>query len=406
MQITEARLISSRRKLFLRDSLTFFVLTLATIVLFVLTLLLFRSFTTHQADLAVRWAARGEAALKQGHPDQAVPALRTALIYAPETRSYQMMLAQALGDSGHVEEATNYFLNLWEAQPGEGVINLQLARLARRGGAKDEAIRYYRAAIFGNWGGEGVERRRDARLELANYLIEQGNLSMAQTELLIAASNAPPGAGLEILFGDELVRASDPTNALLYYQKAIAQDPRNPMAYEKAGRLAYQMGGYVRARNWLEHAVRESGGTATTRAIRRCRDMMTSVIPRNYFARLATFASNRRKCRASSRVSLLERSRSVSCCMRVPWWHARRPAAVRAASFVRRSPGSGLRATRPSASRRSTSCVIFDFTHASRSANWPSGTGSPASSSAFSAINLVRDSPIALSFDSRSLSAA
>jgi tetratricopeptide (TPR) repeat protein len=263
MQITEASLISSRRKLFLRDSLTFFVLTLATIVLFILTLLLFRSFTTHRADLAVRWAARGEAALKQGHPEEAVPALRTALIYAPDERSYQMMLAQALGDSGHLEEATNYFLNLWEAQPGEGVINLQLARLARRRGAKGEAIRYYRAAIFGNWDGEGVERRREARLELANYLIDQGNLAMAQTELLIAASNAPPGAGLEILFGDELVRAADPADALLYYQKAIAQDPRNPAAYEKSGRLAYQMGDYVRARNWLEHAVRESGGTAT-----------------------------------------------------------------------------------------------------------------------------------------------
>jgi tetratricopeptide (TPR) repeat protein len=264
MQITEASLISRRRKLFLRDSLTFFVLTLATIVLFVLTLLLFRSFTTHRAELAVRWGARGETALQQGHPDQAVPALRTALIYAPDDRSYQMMLAQALGDSGHAEEATNYFLNLWEAQPGEGVINLQLARLARRRGAKDEAIRYYRAAIFGNWGGEGVERRREARLELANYLIEQGDVTLAQTELLIAASNAPPGAALEILFGDELLRASDPAPALLYYQRAIAQDPRNPAAYERAGRLAYQMGDYVRARNWLERAVRESGGTATS----------------------------------------------------------------------------------------------------------------------------------------------
>ncbi len=262
MQITEASLISSRRKLFLRDSLTFFVLTLATIVLFVLTLLLFRSFTTHRADLAVRWAARGKAALQQGHPDQAVPALRTALVYAPDERSYQMMLAQALGDSGHAEEATNYFLNLWEAQPGDGVINLQLARLARQRGAKQEAIRYYRAAIFGNWEGEGVERRRETRLELANYLIDQEELVMAQTELLIAASNAPPGAGLELLFGDELVRAEDPANALLYYQKAIAQDPRNPVAYEKAGRLAYQMGDYARSRIWLELGVRESGEAA------------------------------------------------------------------------------------------------------------------------------------------------
>jgi tetratricopeptide (TPR) repeat protein len=171
-----------------------------------------------------------------------------------------MMLAQALGDSGHAEEASNYFLNLWEARPGDGVINLQLARLARRRAARTEAIRYYRAAVFGSWDGDGVERRREVRLELANYLIEQGDLPAAQTELLIAASNAPPGAGLEILFGDELQRANDPANALLYYQKAIAQDPRNSEAYAKAGRLAYQMGEYGKARGLLEHAVRVSGG--------------------------------------------------------------------------------------------------------------------------------------------------
>jgi tetratricopeptide (TPR) repeat protein len=262
--MTDASLIASRRRLLLRDGLTFFVLTLTTVVLFVFTWLLFRSFTAHRADLAVRWAARGQAALSQRHPDQAVPALRTALVYAPDERSYQMMLAQALGDSGHAEEATNYFLNLWEAQPGDGVINLQLARLARRRGAADEAIRYYRAAIFGNWQGEGVERRREARLELANYLIERGNLPMAQTELLIAASNAPPGAGLELGFGDELLRANDPTDALTYYRKAIAQDPRNPVAYEKAGRLAYQTGEFAQAQTWLQRAVRESAGAPQT----------------------------------------------------------------------------------------------------------------------------------------------
>jgi Tfp pilus assembly protein PilF len=262
--MTDASLIASRRRLLLRDGVTFFVLTLSTIVLFVLTLLLFRSFTSHRAELAVRWAARGQEALHQGHPEQAVPALRTALIYAPDERSYQMMLAQALGDSGHAEEATNYFLNLWEVQPGDGVINLQLARLARQRGAAEEAVRYYRAAIFGNWNGEGVERRREARLELANYLIDQGKLATAQTELLIAASNAPPGAGLELGFGDELLRAADPTDALTYYRKAIAQDPRNPVAYEKAGRLAYQMGDYAQARTWLERALRESVGAPGT----------------------------------------------------------------------------------------------------------------------------------------------
>jgi len=256
----DASVIASRRRLLLRDSVTFFLLTLTTVVLFVLTLLLFRSFTAHRADLSVRWAARGRSALAQGHPELAVPALRTALVYAPDEREYQMLLAQALGGSGHAEEATNYFLNLWEAQPGDGVINLQLARLARRRSERTEAIRYYRASIFGSWNGDGVERRREVRLELANYLIELGDLPAAQTELLIAASNAPPGAGLEILFGDELERAKDPANALLYYQKAIAQDPENPEAYAKAGRMAYQLGDYAKAHGLLERAVRVSDG--------------------------------------------------------------------------------------------------------------------------------------------------
>ena len=61
--MTDAGLIASRRRLLLRDGLTFFVLTLTTVVLFVLTWLLFRSFTEHRAELAVRWAGRGEAAV-------------------------------------------------------------------------------------------------------------------------------------------------------------------------------------------------------------------------------------------------------------------------------------------------------------------------------------------------------
>src|SRR6185437_14555862 len=99
MSKTEVSL--AKRRLFLRDSLTFVVLTLLTGVLFLVTLFLFRSFTSHRAELAVRWSGRGKAALDAGKPDQAMVALRTALSYAPDTRSYELLLAQALADSGH-----------------------------------------------------------------------------------------------------------------------------------------------------------------------------------------------------------------------------------------------------------------------------------------------------------------
>src|ERR1700753_816441 len=118
---------SAKRRLILRDSLTFLSLVLITAVLFAVTLFLFRTFMSHREELAERWSIRGRAALSSDQPEQAIVALRTALSYAPGNRSYELLLAQALGDAGHTEEAYNYFLGLWETQPGDGFINLRLA---------------------------------------------------------------------------------------------------------------------------------------------------------------------------------------------------------------------------------------------------------------------------------------
>ncbi len=245
----------------LRDGLAFLILTAATAVLFAITLFLFRSFSAHRAALATQAGDRGRLALSQGRPKDAIADLRTALSYAPGERSYELLLAQALGDDGDLEGATNYFLNLWDSQPGDGFINLQLARLSRRRNERQAAIDYYRASIFGSWDGDGVIHRRDVRLELANYLIDQRQFALAQAELLIAASNAPNIPDLSIGLGDSLLRAGDQADALKEFQKAIVQSPRDAVAYERAGRLAYQMGDYVHAREWLEKALRESAGT-------------------------------------------------------------------------------------------------------------------------------------------------
>ena len=74
---------SAKRRLILRDALTFLSLALITAVLFAVTSFLFHSFATHRAELAERWAARGRAAIASGHPDQAIVALRAALSHAP-----------------------------------------------------------------------------------------------------------------------------------------------------------------------------------------------------------------------------------------------------------------------------------------------------------------------------------
>jgi tetratricopeptide (TPR) repeat protein len=247
----------SKRRLILRDGLNFLSLTLITAVLFAITLFLFRSFTSHREELAERWSARGQAAISAGQPEQAVTALRTALSYAPGNRTYELLLAQALGDAGHIEESYNYFLGLWETQPGDGFINLRLARLAAAKKDTQAAINYYRASIYGTWEGDGPERRRDVRLELARYLISQHNLSSARTELLVAGGNAPDDANLALTLAQLLEQAGAPRDALKYYQKVLAREPDNPTALEDAGRLQYYFGNFEDAHRLLEQAVHE-----------------------------------------------------------------------------------------------------------------------------------------------------
>jgi tetratricopeptide (TPR) repeat protein len=255
---------SLKRKLILRDSLTFLSLLLVTIVLFLITLFLFRSFTTHREELAQRWSARGQAALIAGHPDQAIVALRTALSYSPGQRSCELLLAQALGDAGHTEESFNYFLGLWETQPGDGFINLSLARLAAKKNDIQAAINYYRASIFGTWQGDGVLRRREVRLELSQYLIAHHDFSAARTELLIAGGNAPEDVSLALTLAHLLEQAQAPHDALTYYRKVLAQQPTNQIALSSAARLEYDSGHFDEAHRLLEEAMHHQEKSSST----------------------------------------------------------------------------------------------------------------------------------------------
>ena len=250
---------SARRRLMLRDTVTFLGLTLLTAVLFAVTLFLFRSFAAHRAELAYRWSERGRIAINQGKPDQAVVALRTALSYAPDDRSSELLLAQALGDAGHLDEAYNYFLGLRETEPGDGFINLRLARLAAQKRDTQAAVNYYRAAIYGTWEGDGTIRRREVRLELARYLIAHHDNDNARSELLIAGGNNPNDVGVALILADLLQQAGDRQDALSYYQKVLALQPKNETALAAAGRMEYEEGNFEEAHRLLEEAVKEQG---------------------------------------------------------------------------------------------------------------------------------------------------
>ena len=247
----------AKRKLILHDSLSFITLITITVGLFFVTLLLFRSFEAHRAVLAQRWSDRALAALQANNPQQAITAYRAALSYDPENRQYEMKLAQALGSAGRTEEAYTYFLGLWESRPGDGFINLQLARLAATRRDAPAAINYYRASIYGIWEGDAIDRRRAGRLELARYLIAQHDLAAARTELLTAGGNAPRNPQIYLALAQLLNEAGASSDALSYYQKVLKLNPKDPTALSAAAQLTFNLGDYQAAHRLLERAIHE-----------------------------------------------------------------------------------------------------------------------------------------------------
>jgi tetratricopeptide (TPR) repeat protein len=251
----------AKRRLVLQDTLALLGIFASTCVLAVLTYLIFKSYSQHQQDAAARWKRRGEEALLKHNANAAVFDLRTALGYAREDRATELELASALAMAGRLQEAAAYFNTLWDKEPGNGNINLQLARLAARQQQTGSAIEHYHAAIYGVWEGDGAIRRRQVRLELVRYLISQGRFGEARDELLIAAGNDTSTRSLLEVAG-LLAQAHAPNDALHLYRELASRRPIVTEALEGAGQMAFEMGHYRTAKLYLERAVTVAGSGA------------------------------------------------------------------------------------------------------------------------------------------------
>ncbi len=240
-----------RRRLIVQDSLALLSLTVITIAIGVLTYFFFHSFTEHRSVLEKRWYERGQIAMAQGHPTEAVEDFRSALSFSSTSTEYEMSLAEALAASGRTEEAAAYFSSLHDAEPGDGYLNLQLARLAVRRGSPAQAIEYYQSALNGLWRGQGTERRLQIRLELAQYFISLGRPLEAQGQLLAAEGNSLDNPAALFRIANLLRQADDPIDALTTYQRVVSHRSAAPAqvlaSLDAESQIAASMGQYKRA---------------------------------------------------------------------------------------------------------------------------------------------------------------
>jgi tetratricopeptide (TPR) repeat protein len=187
-------------------------------------------YHSQQRSLASYWFNKGNADLLQHNYQRAVQEFHVALLYSRDNYDFRLNLAEALVGLGHIDEASTYFNNLWERQPENGLVNLELARIAVRNKNLEQALRYYHNAIYGVWPPEKEPMRRQTRLELIDYLLSINAKRQAQSELIALAATLGNEPGPRQRLGDLFLRVQDYPDALSAYRTVLRTQPRNAAA--------------------------------------------------------------------------------------------------------------------------------------------------------------------------------
>ncbi len=224
-------------------------------VLWVVTHYVTRAYAAHESQLSQQWFERGAEDLKAGRLEQAVRELQTALSYSRENFQYRLRLAQALEAEGRRREARAHLLALWEQEPGNGVVNLQLARLEAEANSVGGALRYYHGAIYGVWDNDARTARREARIELVQFLLAHRQIAQAQSEIIGVAADLPPRPKLMIRVAGLMTEAGDNRRALELYRDVLALEPDNTEALAGAGKASFTLQMYSAAREYLRRAL-------------------------------------------------------------------------------------------------------------------------------------------------------
>ncbi|HVP51472.1 MAG TPA: tetratricopeptide repeat protein [Terriglobales bacterium] len=247
--------MASRLKIVQREYLLLAGLIVVIAAFFSLTTFAAHAYHRKQEQFGEGWYQRGEQALKQSRPADAVEDFRNALAYSRDNDLYRLRLAQALMADRRPQEARSYLLSLWEKQPGDGTINLELARLAAMWDDRQQAVRYYHAAIYGVWPDEPTAHRRQIRFELSEYLLRRNTIQDtkdAQAELVALVAELPPQeASGQTRLGTLLLHAGLNARALAAFRAALADQPNLMPALKGASEAAFRMGEYQTARHYL-----------------------------------------------------------------------------------------------------------------------------------------------------------
>ncbi len=233
-------------------------------------------------QIAVDWAARGDRDLKAGRAGRAADEYRSAQEYTRDSNAYRLQLAEALVADKHPDQARGQLLALWAELPADAVVNLELGRIAAAKGDTSEAVRFFHGAIDGVWGQDGTASRRNARFELARYLIGKGDGTKAQAELIALVDELPPDPALMTDTAALLLKTGSSQRAEALLDKALTLSPGNARALQLAGEASFSQADYQMAARYFDRAAKLAPLDAEHERIR---NLSTRILAIDPFAR-------------------------------------------------------------------------------------------------------------------------
>jgi tetratricopeptide (TPR) repeat protein len=242
------------------------LLAVAGVIFFLAVTGLSRAYQAQRDSLGDRWFIRGVAELSAHHYDSAVTEFQSALLYSRDSYTYQLNLAEALIGLQRTSEASTYLVNLWDRQPENGIVNLDLARIAVQKGQNEQALRYYHNAVYATWPEDQEGKRRDARFELIEFLLRTNARAQAESELIALAENLDDDSSAQVRVGSLFVRTLDYERAFAAYRLNLKTDRHNREALAGAGLAAFELGRYPQAQRYLQAAVTADSSDAVSAA--------------------------------------------------------------------------------------------------------------------------------------------
>ena len=283
------------------------LIALALIPAFAVTAFVSASYHREQRTLAADWAARGDAALDARRAGDAIEAYRNALTYARGDRDLHLRLARALSLAGRDTEARSYLLTLWADQPGNGPVNLELARLAAAHGDITAALRYYHGAIEGAWTDRVEDQRRLARIELLRFLIAHHATVPAHAEVIALEQDLPENVAQRKLVARLMAEADVPQRALAVYVDVLRKTPKDAEALAAAGLIEFDQGNYRSAAAYLTRAIAAGAADPRVGSTRDVAELVLSLDP------LQRRLSLRERARRTERALEIALSRLRAC---------------------------------------------------------------------------------------------